>query len=214
MKNWAKAFRDVALPNMIPTIGLPLLEWWTNYSLFREKPIEGNRLKRLPVEQRYNSGTSELSKFIGDKAGLSPVKLDNTARGYLGTMGMFAWQLPDSLFESKQNLPSKKFTERTFVRDLFINDMNMNRTQEDFYDLVEKAQQQHAGYGKKGKPTAEVKAISKAMRDVSKVNKDIQEIMNSKTMDRDQKRQLIDNKRKVLHTIQKATINRYGSKFE
>ena len=214
MKNWAKAFRDVALPNMIPTIGLPLLEWWTNYSLFREKPIEGNRLKRLPVEQRYNSGTSELSKFIGDKAGLSPVKLDNTARGYLGTMGMFAWQLPDSLFEGKRNLPSKKFTARTFVRDLFINDMNMNRTQEDFYDLVEKAQQQHAGYGKKGKPTAEVKAINKAMRDVSKVNKDIQEIMNSKTMNSDQKRQLIDNKRKVLHTIQKATINRYGSKFE
>ena len=214
MKNWAKSVRDVALPNMIPTIGLPMLEWWTNYSLFREKPLEGNRLKRLPAELRYNANTAEASKAIGSVTGLSPVKLDNAVRGYTGTMGMFAWQLFDYGFEEKRNLPSKNLRERAFIRDFAINDMNMNRTSEDFYNLVETAQQQHAGYGKKGKPTPAVKAINRAMSNVSKQNKDIQAITNNRHLTPDQKRQLIDRKREMIKTIQKATLKRYRDKFD
>jgi hypothetical protein len=213
MRNWLKAMKEVALPNMIPTVGLPLLEWWTNYSLFRDKALEGNRLKRLPTEMRYNSNTTELSKAIGKASGLSPVKLDNTIRGYTGTMGMLVAQLPDMFIEEKQNLPSKPITERAMVRDFFLNDMNMNRTSEDFYELVNTAQQQHAGYGKKGKPTQDVKAINKALRDVSKQQKDIQTITDAKNIPPDRKRQMIDKKREIIKTIQKKTLQRYRDKF-
>lgn len=214
MANWRKAAREAFLPNLIPTLFLPLMEWQANYSFFREKAIEGKRLQKLPVEQRYNNSTSELNKAIGSATGLSPVKLDNTVRGFLGTMGMFAWQLPDVFFESKNNLPSKKFKERTFVRDFVLNDMNQNRTQEEFYDLVSAAQQHHAGYGRKGKPSEATRAVNKALRDVSAKNKEIQQITNAKGMSPERKRQLIDQKRKVIHQIQKATLKKYRSKYD
>jgi hypothetical protein len=212
-KEWVNAMREVLVPNLIPTVGLPMLEWVTNYSLFRDKPIEGNRLKRLPVEMRYNTNTTEISKALGKAAGLSPVKLDNTIRGYTGTLGMLAAQIPDFFFEDKQNLPSKPITERALVRDFFLNDMNMNRTSEDFYNLVNAAQQQHAGYGKKGKPTQDVKMVNKALRDVSKQQKDIQTITDARNISPDRKRQLIDKKRDVIRTIQKKTLERYRNKF-
>ena len=214
MANWIKSAREAFLPNLIPTLFLPLMEWEANYSFFREKAIEGKRLQRLPVEQRYNNSTSELNKAIGRTFGLSPVKLDNTVRGFLGTMGMFAWQLPDYAFEGKQNLPSKQLKERTFIRDFVLNDLNMNRTSEDFYDLVSAAQQKHAGYGKKGKPTPATAAINKALRDVSQKNKEIQQITNAKGISSDRKRQMIDQKRKVIHQIQKATLKKYRSKYD
>ena len=213
-QNWRKAALDALFPNLIPTLFLPFMEWQANYSFFREKAIEGNRLKRLPVEQRYNNSTSEASKYVGKKAGLSPVKLDNTIRGYLGTMGMFAVQLFDYGFEEKRNLPAKQFKERAFIRDFVLNDMNMNRTSEDFYDLVSAAQQKHAGYGKKGRPTPATTAINKALRDVSLKNKEIQQITAQRNLTPERKRQLIDQKRKIIHQIQKATLNRYRSKYD
>ena len=213
-RNWRKAAIDALFPNVIPTLFLPFMEWQANYSFFREKAIEGNRLKRLPVEQRYNNSTSEFSKAIGETFGLSPVKLDNTIRGYLGTMGMFAAQMPDYFVEEKRNLPAKQLKERAFIRDFVLNDMNMNRTQEDFYDLVSAAQQQHAGYGKKGKPSPATSAINKALRDVSAKNKEIQQITNAKGISPERKRQLIDQKRKVIHQIQKTTLKKYRNKYD
>lgn len=212
-KEWVKAMREVLFPNLIPTVGLPLLEWATNYSLFREKAIEGNRLRRLPTEMRYNSSTTEFSKMVGKATGLSPVKLDNTIRGYTGTLGMLLAQAPDIFFESKQNLPSRPATERVMVRDFFLNDMNMNRTSEEFYELVNTAQQQHAGYGKKGKPTPAVAAVNKALRDVSKQQKEIHMITDAKNISPDRKRQMIDRKREIIRTIQKKTLQRYRDKF-
>ena len=162
---------------------------------------------------RYNNNTTELSKALGKVSGLSPVKLDNTIRGYTGTLGMMVAQIPDMYFEDERNLPSKPVTERVMVRDFFLNDMNMNRTSEEFYEMVNTAQQQHAGYGKKGHPTPAVKAVNKALRDVSKQQKEIQEITNAKNISPDRKRQMIDKKREIIKMIEKKTLQRYGSKF-
>jgi hypothetical protein len=91
--------------------------------------------------------------------------------------------------------------------------MNMNRTSEDFYDLVSAAQQQHAGYGKKGKPTPAVQAVNRALRDVSKQQKEIQQITNATNINGDRKRELIDKKRALIKQIQKATLKKYRDKF-
>ena len=211
--NWVKAFKDNLLPNILPTMFLPILEWQANYSFFREKPIEGNRLQRLPAGMRYNKGTSELSKAIGANTGLSPVKLDNVWRDYTGTMGMIAIQSLDPVIGTERNQPAKQLKERVFIRDFFLNDMNMNRTSEDFYNLVIAAQQHHAGYGVKGKPTPAVAAINKALRDVSLKNKEIQQITDAKNISPENKRKMIDQKRKVIHQIQKKTLQRFRDKF-
>jgi len=213
MKNLARQIKDGALPNIIPTVLLPLVEWQANYSFFRDGKLVGYREEKLPDELQFKDSTSELSKAIGKGVGLSPIKIDNTVRGYTGTMGMFIWQLYDIGSINKEKLPDKKITELPFIRDFFVNDYNTRRSIDDFYKMAEEANKQHAGYGKKGKPSSVVKGIRAANKKISDLNKDIREITN-KNIPSDRKRILIDRKRELQQRIAKNAITRYGRFFD
>ena len=157
--------------------------------------------------------TSELSKAIGSVTGLSPVKIDNTIRGYTGTMGMFLAQAPDMVIGDKRNLPEKRLSERVFLRDFNVTDMNLNRSVDEFYDMLADANKQHAGYGKKGKPSKVVKSIRNAGKMISDLNKDIQTITNSR-LSPSIKRARIDKKRAEIKRIANIAVTKYGKYFD
>lgn len=213
MDNWSKEVLSNMLPNIIPTVFLPIIEWQANYSFFRGQNIANRRLQQLPDELQYTNSTSEVSKAIGKAAGLSPVKIDNTIRGYTGTMGMFLAQAPDRLVVDKRNLPEKKISEMTFLRDFNVTDMNLNRSVDEFYDMLADANKQHAGYGKKGKPSKVVKSIRTAGKMISDLNKDIQTITNSR-LSPSVKRARIDKKRAEIKRIANIAVTKYGKYFD
>lgn len=214
MGEWATTFLENMTPGVMPTLILPLIEWMANYSFFRNKPVVSQSMQRLPDELQYGPYTSETSKFVGGIAGVSPAKLDNLWRGYTGTMGMFLIQAPDLWAADKQNLPEKKLSEMAFVRDFAINDMNLNRTMNDFYRLKEAATKQHAGYGKKGKPTAEVAGVNVAAQSISKLQKEAREITASPKYNSAQKRVLVDKLQAKQKKIAQLCIKKYGNKFD
>lgn len=211
--NWADTFRDNMTPGIIPTVFLPILEWQANYSYFRGGALVNRRLQQLPDEQQYTNSTSEASKFLGRVTGLSPVKIDNTIRGYTGTMGMFMWQTADWFAAEKQNLPAKKLSEMQFIRDFNINDNLLNRSVNEFYELLENANKQHAGYGVKGKPSRAVQQVRTAAKMISDLNKDIQKITNSR-LSPDEKRERIDKKREQIKRISQIAVTKYSKYFE
>lgn len=213
MDNWSKEMLSNMAPNIIPTVFLPIIEWQANYSFFRGQNIANRRLQQLPDELQYTNSTSEVSKAIGKAAGLSPVKIDNTIRGYTGTMGMFLAQAPDRLVADKRNLPEKKISELTFLRDFNVTDMNLNRSVDEFYDMLADANKQHAGYGKKGKPSKVVKSIRNAGKMISDLNKDIQTITNSR-LSPSIKRVRIDKKRAEIKRIANIAVTKYGKYFD
>lgn len=213
MWEWAEAFKDAALPNFVPTLFLPLLEWKANYSYFRGQPITGKRLERLPDEMQFNPGTSEVAKAVGQVLKVSPVKVDNTIRGYTGTMGMFLAQSLDPLVAEKRNMPTKKFSELTFVRDFMLNDNIKNRSVNDFYDMLDTANKQHAGYGVKGKPVTAVKLVRKAGQLISNANKDIRNITTSTVLSPDEKRARIDKKKAYIKNVARAANAKFGKYF-
>ena len=214
MNEWATTFLENMTPGVMPTLILPLIEWVANYSFFRNKPVVSQSMQRLPDELQYGPYTSETSKFVGGIAGVSPAKLDNLWRGYTGTMGMFLIQAPDLWAADKQNLPAKKLSEMAFVRDFAINDMNLNRTMNDFYRLKEAAAKQHAGYGKKGKPTAEVAGVNVAAQSILKLQKEAREITASPKYNSAQKRVLVDKLQAKQKKIARLCIKKYGNKFD
>ena len=214
MGEWATTFLENMTPGVMPTLILPLIEWMANYSFFRNKPVVSQSMQRLPDELQYGPYTSETSKFVGGIAGVSPAKLDNLWRGYTGTMGMFLIQAPDLWAADKQNLPEKKLSEMAFVRDFAINDMNLNRTMNDFYRLKEAATKQHTGYGKKGKPTAEVAGVNVAAQSISKLQKEAREITASPKYNSAQKRVLVDKLQAKQKKIAQLCIKKYGNKFD
>lgn len=214
MKEWRHNVIEALTPGFLPTVILPIIEWMANYSFFRDKPVVSQALQRLPDEMQYGPYTSETAKGIGSITGLSPVKIDNLWRGYTGTMGMFLFQAPDLFAAEKQNLPEKKVSEMVVARDFIINDMNMNRTMNEFYQLKEAATQKHAGYGKKGKPSAEVAGVNIAAQSIQKLQNEAREITASSKYNSAQKRVLIDKLQAKQKKIAQTCIKKYGDKFD
>lgn len=213
MKEWADAARDAISPSILPTVILPLIEWVTNYSFFKGRDLVPQRLQRMPDELQYSSGTSEASKFIGKMTLASPVKIDNLVRGYTGTMGMFLWQTPDWFAAEKQNLPAKKISEMQFIRDFNITQAVRNRYVNDFYELQTAVNQQHAGYGKKGKPSAAVKAVRNAGKIINDLNTDIRTITDSPKYTPERKREMIDKKMERINNVAKLIVKKYGKDY-
>lgn len=214
VENWLTSFRDTMTPNFLPTLFLPIIEWQANYSTFRQGELVPKRLQNLPDELQYTDTTSELSKGLGKLAGVSPVKLDNVVRGYTGTMGMFLWQSPDYLFEAKQNRPAKKLSERQFIRDFAINSYNLRRSVDEYYDVLEAAKKQKAGYGLKGRQIAAYAQISAANKMITKLNRQVKEIESRRNITPEKKRELIDAKRDKIKALATKVINKYGNMFD
>ena len=201
MKNWALQALDGLTPNIIPTLFLPIVEWQANYSFFRDGKLVGYREEKLPDELQYKNSTSELSKAFGKLTGLSPIKIDNTVRGYTGTMGMLIWQAYDLTSLEKANLPEKKIIELPLIRDFFVNEYNKHRSVDEFYDMMNDAEKQHAGYGAKGKPTAYLKGIRATAKKISDLRKDNREITASPRLTPEAKRKLIDRNEKHMKML-------------
>lgn len=219
--NWAKTYlKDTMLPNFLPTVLLPIIEWQSNYSFFRGKAVVNATQQKLPDEMQYGPYTTEAAKFIGKTAaatpigGISPAKIDNAWRSITGTMGMFLLQIPDLFAAEKQNLPEKKLTEMPIIRDFIVNEMNKNRTMNDFYALKDAADKQHRAYGKAGKPKKEVQSVSAAARLISQKRIEIRDIINSPRLNPMRKRELIDKKEQESKRIAQLCIKKYGKYFD
>ena len=211
--NWLKAFFSNMVPGVVPTLFLPILEWQANYSYFKGRQLVGSKYQRLPDELQYNDYTSELSKGIGSALKVSPMKIDNLVRGYTGTMGGLLWSVAGEPFAKAQNLPKKRIGELPFIRDFNVTDANLSRPMNDFYDILDKANKQHAGYGVKGKPEAAVKGIRSAGSMISKIRKDIDKITHS-NLSPERKRELIDKRKDKMNQIAKKATERYGKYFD
>lgn len=211
--NWLKAFFSNMVPSVVPTLFLPILEWQANYSYFKGRQLVGSKYQRLPDELQYNDYTSELSKGIGSAAKVSPMKIDNLVRGYTGTMGGLLWSVAGEPFAKAQNLPKKRTGELPFIRDFNVTDANLSRPMNDFYDILDKANKQHAGYGVKGKPEAAVKGIRSAGSMIGKIRKDIDKITHS-NLTPERKRELIDKRKDKMNQIAKKATERYGKYFD
>lgn len=81
---------EAGSPGFIPTAGLPILEWMTNYSFFRGYSIVPASRKAMPPELQYTQWTSEVSKKLGELLKLPPAKLDNLIYGYTAGLGRYA----------------------------------------------------------------------------------------------------------------------------
>lgn len=94
-----------------------------------------------------------------------------------------------------------------------LTDSIQNRSVNYFYDMLERANKEHAGYGVKGKPSFAVKAIRKAGQAISDANKDIRNITISPTLTPEEKRERIDKRKEFIKMVARNTNTKYGKFF-
>jgi hypothetical protein len=78
----------VPVPLPIPQALKPAIEAGLGKSFYTGRDILSAREKELLPEEQFRTNTAEISKLIGQQAGVSPIILENLVRGYTGTMGL------------------------------------------------------------------------------------------------------------------------------
>lgn len=119
LKQFDQSMMDAFLPNLTPQIAQPIIEQFSNRSLFTGTPIVPAGLEKLLPEYQYNEYTTELTKAIGGIMGAfpglrdrsisdeqsliggtaralsTPALLENYIRSWTGGLGMYVVQLAD-----------------------------------------------------------------------------------------------------------------------
>jgi uncharacterized protein YeaC (DUF1315 family) len=117
----------MSVPSVIPTVAKPVLEIATNYSFFRDGPIETLRDKQVAPEFRYRESTTELAKLMGkatSKVGVSPLQIEHFVTGYASTAGLLALSMFNPILrpftsEERGEKVDRRITETPFFGSAF-----------------------------------------------------------------------------------------------
>jgi hypothetical protein len=132
--------------NPIPQTVLPAVEAVTNFSFFTWRPIIPQGLEDVAPQYQIAPGTSKLAEGIakslaeipglGKTRAASPIIIDQLINGYTGTMGMYAVDLMDAVFNTMTDSPkpSKRF-EQMPVFKRFVVDPEARGTVTAYYGL-------------------------------------------------------------------------------
>ena len=195
---------DSVTPNYIPTAILPILEWVTNYSMFRGKPIVPEFMeKNVESEKQYNIFTSEMAKYAGKTLGVSPMKIDNSFRDLTGSLGAFFLSTTDKLLKRKE-LPEKDIRDTTrFTYNPTPN--GRHRAAEVFAAGLDQLR-------KAGVDSIELKRMEKAAKDIKKLDRKAYQIMGGigkyKTMSQAERKEALEKVYAEKENIQIGAIRK------
>jgi hypothetical protein len=93
--------------NPIPAAVVPLIGAATNYDFFRARALENASDQSKLPEERVNRSTSAVARFIGEQAGISPIRVQYVLEGYSGTIGANVLAGFDSILASAGLIPNR-----------------------------------------------------------------------------------------------------------
>lgn len=128
-KDFEKSMIGAFLPNLTPQIAQPIIEQFSNRSLFTGSPIIPSSSEKLLPEYQYNEYTTELAKAIGSMIGSfpgirdraieddqtfiggmaralsTPALVENYTRAWTGGLGSYMLQIADKGLREANVLP-------------------------------------------------------------------------------------------------------------
>lgn len=211
-KGYGERVMDSLAPGLIPTGAIPVLEYMTNHSFFRQRNIIPQSQENLPARLQYGANSSEVAKFVGDKINVSPYFVDNTIRGYGGGLAGLGLSAIDAASGAKENNTAKKWYEAPGLRGFTAAPYQSSNSVQRVYDDYKEQEKLHNAFkltgqrpeGYDAKEFARLKNASDSLKNLNKASK---AIINNERMSGEQKREQLD---KI--NIRKANIARsvYG----
>jgi hypothetical protein len=236
IKNFIKdlAFDNATSILPIPDIAKPVIEAWSNKSLFTKKPIVPRSLEGVLPEYQYTEYTSETSKILGklirqisgDYSGISsPARIESTINNWTGTLGRtFVSVLDKALIASgvvdDPIKPTQTLADIPIVRAFIVRTPSAGSEYiTTFYDKYSKVNKifnsieklQKAGdFQEANKLLSNLPAEASILKSSYKIIQDngqrVRNIYNSKLFTPDQKRQFIDELYRQMIDISKYSL--------
>lgn len=228
------AFDNATSLMPIPDIAKPLVEAWSNKSLFTKKPIVPRSLEGVLPEYQYTEYTSETSKILGklirqisgEYSGISsPVRIESTINNWTGTLGRtFTSVLDKALIASgivdDPIKPEETLSDIPIIRAFVVR--NPSASSEyitTFYDKYEKVNkifntidklQKSGNFDEANKLIVNLPVEASILKSSYKIIQDndqrIRSIYNSKLFTPNEKRQLIDEMYRQMIDISKYSL--------
>jgi hypothetical protein len=226
--------------DVMPSAIRPLLENMTNYSFFNDRELISPTLAQRDVNQQFVPGqTSEIAKYIsdilqsmgGNTFNISPIKIDNFFRGWLGTVGSDAMALTSMIgaWASGTERPELKLNQIPELGAMFY-DPDGGQRKADFYDLrrkVEASNQTYLSLKKDGnykeaneyrrehaKEIALAPAINAIGRRLSELRARRRNIMESERLDAAAKRAALDKVAEMENLVVTKATQRLKKRLE
>lgn len=196
-KGYGERVMDSLAPGLIPTGAIPVLEYMTNYSFFRQRSIIPQSQENLPAHLQYGANSSEVAKFVGDKINVSPYMVDNTIRGLGGGLAGLGLSAIDAATGAKENNASKKWYEAPGLRGFTAAPYQSSNSVQRVYDDYKEQEKLHNEFkltgqrpeGYDAKEFAKLKSASDSLKGLNKASK---AIINNERMSGEQKREQLD----------------------
>lgn len=202
-ETFAQPFLD-ELPDMFPTLFQPIIEAMVNYDMFTKNPIVPRRLQNLPEELQYDDRTSGIAKYLGEKTGNSPKKIEHILFGFTGNMGKGATRLADMTFGDKKFSWSADWLPLVggFFRVPYRNPKIIN----EYYEQLDAQTKLHNEYQLTGeKPEGydenlykRIKKVQKEMKKLGNLERAAVENLNLDSTEKDRRQIAIQKKRIAL----------------
>lgn len=193
-----------------------------NNKAWYDGEIESTRLQKLPVAERKDEKTDKISigiseilqsnnitKYIADKLGISPKKINYVIDQYSGGIGDIL--LPIATPYAETNILEDKFTTSSILK---------NKNIESFYTALENAELSNNSEFATDTDKLEYKYLNSISKDVGELYSQKREIQESNLSDREKREQTKKiqdqiNKiiKKSLNTLNNAKINSTTANF-
>lgn len=204
---WGKL--ETAVTQIGPTNPLEenILKAWMDADLFNaESPgrtwygtnIESERLQGYAPGERYDEKTDVISKWLGEKTGLSPKKISYLLDQYSGVIG-------DAILPLLTPTSSDGMFKNAFTTDTVYS----NNLSEEFYSLLDELEFAKNSESATGSDTAAYRYMYNRMLDASEINKQIREIEASDASN-SEKQEETRALYYVRNAIMRDAIDNYG----
>jgi hypothetical protein len=123
MDSMKRQFLNTFAFNLIPQVALPFYEAKTNHSFFTDRPIIGRGMENIQDKYQVGPSTSRVAQMIGSSLDYSPMKLDHLIKGYTGTIGTYATDLIDMIYDMNSDSPkaSKRFEQMPVIKRFVLD---------------------------------------------------------------------------------------------
>lgn len=161
-----------------------------------ESDIESERLQGLPVEERYDARTDELSKTIGKWFGVSPKKINYLFNQYGGVLADVF--LPMMTPAAENNMFEASFT---------INSDLSNKYSEEYYESKKEAE--YSANSIKATPYDKIvqKYWGNQNKGITEVNKVIRELEADESLSDSEKKELLQVQYKIRTGLYKTSLD-------
>ena len=162
------------------------------------------RLQSKPAAEQYDESTDELSKWLGEKLNLSPIKINNLIDQNTGVIGDLLLPMMTAEAKTKNDNPIMAGIEDKFTADVVFD----NKYSTDFYSTKEDLAKNSNSYDATDEDVLKTKYMNSRQAEMNDIYAEIRDVQNS-SMDKESKYAKVRDLRKQLNNIAEEALSNY-----